>query len=331
MEMQTKSTVLILGAKGRLSASLADAFGSAGWRVLAQARPLPGRDLTTMIAADARDVDGIVASAKKSARHVDVVIHATNPVYTRWATEAEALNHAAIEIAQALGATLMFPGNVYNYGADMPETLRSDLPQHAETRKGRIRIASEQAIEAATRSGLQGLVIRAGDFFGCNAGSWLDQAIIKDLAANKVTYPGPLDLAHPWAYVPDLAQTFVRVAEARAKLGRFERIHFAGHTVTGHELIASIEHAVGAKVKVARLPWPLIRAVGLVKPLWRELAEMSYLWQRPHQLVTDATHAQLIAATTPFDQAMGASIVALHPKLVTGLNSEALIHSSMAA
>lgn len=331
MEAQAKSTVLILGAKGRLGTALADAFRGAGWRVLAQARPLPGRDLANVIATDARDVDGIVAGAKTGARHVDVVINATNPVYTRWATEAEALNRAAIEIAQALDATLMFPGNVYNYGADMPETLRSDLLQHAETRKGRIRIAMEAAIEAATKSDLQGVVIRAGDFFGCNTGSWFDQAIIKDLSNGKVTYPGPLDLAHPWAYVPDLAQTFVRVAEARATLGRFERIHFAGHTVTGHELIASIERAVGAKVKVARLPWPLLRAVGLVKPMWRELAEMAYLWQRPHQLAIDATHAPLIAATTPFDEAIGASIVALHPQLMTGPNSQELVHSSITA
>ena len=147
-----------------------------------------GRDLTDVIAADARDVATVVSAAKASASRVDVVINATNPVYTRWATEAEALNRAAIDITQALGATLMFPGNVYNYGAEMPDVLRSDTPQQAETRKGRIRINMETAIEDATTSGMQGIVIRAGDFFGCNTGSWFDQAIAKDfqvIAANS--------------------------------------------------------------------------------------------------------------------------------------------------
>lgn len=331
METKAKSTALILGAKGRLGTALADAFAVAGWRVLQQARATPGRDVTHIIAADARDVASVVSAAKASADQVDVVINATNPVYTRWATEAEPLNRAAIEITQALGATLMFPGNVYNYGAAMPDVLRSDTPQHAETRKGRIRINMEQAIEDATHSGMQGIVIRAGDFFGCNTGSWFDQAIAKDLPQGKLTYPGPLDLPHAWAYVPDLARTFVRVAEARAGLRRFERVHFAGHTVSGHEVIASIERLMGRALKVGRLPWPLIRAVGLVKPLWRELAEMSYLWQRPHQLLTDATHAPLIAATTPFDEAMSASVIALHPKLVTGFNRPALTRSAIAA
>ncbi len=334
METEAKSTVLILGARGRLGTALVSAFGTAGWRVLQQARAAVGRDLTNVIAADARDVATVVRAAKASAGQVDVVINATNPVYTRWAKEAEPLNRAAIEITQALGATLMFPGNVYNFGAALPEVLCSDTTQHAETRKGRIRINMELAIKRATNSGMQGIVIRAGDFFGCNTGSWFDQAIAKDLPKGKLTFPGPLNLPHAWAYVPDLARTFVRVAEARAGLRSFEQVHFAGHTVTGHDVIASIEQCTGRTLRVGQLPWALIRAVGLVKPLWRELAEMSYLWQRPHQLLTDASHAPLIAATTPFDDAISASVSALHPQLELNrgeLDNAAHSHSAMPA
>ncbi len=330
METQTKSTVLILGAKGRLGTALADAFELAGWRVLRQARVTTGRDPTHLIAADARDVVRIVSAARLDAGRIDVVINATNPVYTRWAAEAEALNCAAIEITQALGATLLFPGNVYNYGAVMPEALKSDTPQHAATRKGCIRISMEQAIEAASESGMQGIVIRAGDFFGCNAGSWFDQAIAKDLAKGKVSYPGPRDRPHAWAYVPDLAQTFVFVAEARAMLGRFERVHFAGHTLTGDDVIASLERTTKRAHKVGTLPWPLIRLVGVVKPMWRELAEMAYLWQRSHALVTDPAHQHLIAPTTPLDEAMRVSIAALHPQSSVALAHVKLAHSTAA-
>jgi hypothetical protein len=32
------------------------------------------------------------------------------------------------------------------------------------------------------------------------------------------------------------------------------------------------------------MPWGAIRALGLVVPLYRELAEMAYLWDAPHAL-----------------------------------------------
>ena len=309
----SQPTVLILGANGRLGSALLGAFTASGWRVLAQSRR-SGAVLASMpILADLRDVDRVIR-VTKAALHigsVDVVINAANPVYTRWAEEAVAINDASIAITKALGATLMLPGNVYNFGTDLPEQLGSDTPQHpreAQTSKGKIRIAMERALAVAAEQGTQSFVIRAGDFFGCGAGSWFDQAIAKDAQRGAVTYPGPLNLIHAWAYVPDLAATFLHVAEARHTLGRFENIHFAGHGVTGYEFVQTMQQVAQRKFKVSGMPWSLIRWVGVVKPLWRDLAEMSYLWQRPHQLVTDAAHAHLIAPTTPLDAAIAASL-----------------------
>ena len=303
----TPSTVLILGAQGRLGSALVDAFAHHGWHVIAQSRTPGAARGSSQLIADMRDVDQVVKSAQATG-HVDVVIHAANVIYTRWAAEAVPMNDAAIAIAKALGATLMLPGNVYNFGADMPEHLRSNTPQQADTSKGKIRIAMEHALAAAAEQGTQALVIRAGDFFGSGVGSWFDQAIAKDVQKGKLTYPGPLNLVHAWAYAPDLAATFVRVAEARHTLARFENIHFAGYAVTGYEFVQTMQAFAQRNLKVSSMPWWLIRTVGLIKPLWRELAEMSYLWQRPHRLVTDDAHARLIAPATPFDLAIAASL-----------------------
>jgi nucleoside-diphosphate-sugar epimerase len=311
-------TVLILGARGRLGCALTDAFNARQWQVLAQSRKatfLASGD--AQIVADVRDTAAITraAQAASSTGTIDVVVNATNPLYTRWAEEAPAMNEAAITIARALNATLMFPGNVYNFGADLPERLEGATPQIAQTKKGRIRIAMEQALAIAAAQGAQVIVIRAGDFYGCNTSSWFDQAIAKDAHKGKLTYPGVMDLPHAWAYVPDLAASFVRVADARHTLRSFENIHFAGHTVAGNTLREAMERALQRTVKVSGLPWPLIRAVGLVYPLWRELAEMAYLWQKPHQLVTDPAHVPLIAASTPFDEAIARSVAALQMQL----------------
>ena len=133
-------------------------------------------------------------------------------------------------------------------------------------------------------------MLRAGDFFGGGRGSWFDLAIVKSLAAGKLVYPGPLDLPHAWAYLPDLARAFVQVASVPSP-ATFDVWHFEGHTVTGAELLAATEAAAAAIGRApagpwrrAGLPWSLIGAVGLVVPTWRELARMSYLWRVPHAL-----------------------------------------------
>ncbi len=148
-----------------------------------------------------------------------------------------------------------------------------------------------------------------------NAGSWFDQAIAGDVPKGKLTYPGPLDRVHAWAYVPDLAATFVRVAEVRQTLAQFENIHFSGYAITGGELVQSVEQATQRKMKVGGLPWLLMRLGGVVMPMWRELAEMSYLWQRPHRLITSTVHGHLLAPTTQLIIALRASLGALHPRL----------------
>lgn len=317
--MTTVPTVLILGARGRFGQAAARAFARAGWQVLGQVRPGaqgPAIAGVHWLALQPSDT----AALANAARGAAVVVNGLNPVYTHkaWRTEAPALLEAAIRISQVLGATLMMPGNVYNFGEAMPALLHEDAAQAATGVKGRIRIAMEQRLRAATQDGsLRAVVIRAGDFFGSGTGAWLDQAVAKDLARGRVTWPGPLDVATPWAYLPDLANTFVKVAQQRSRLGAFAQLHFAGHTVTGQQWVDALTSvawdqgwlpAEGA-LSVSRMPWPLLRVVGLVVPTFAALAQMRYLWRTPHQL-----HNQNLCALigeeprTTFDDAVRQSL-----------------------
>ncbi len=238
--MNTASTVLVLGANGRFGAAAVQAFAAAGWAVIAQARRAPAslppgaRHLAIDLADTAR-----LAAGAAGAR---VVVYAVNPPYTQWAGQALPLARLGMDVAQRLNATFMLPGNVYNFGEDMPALLREDTPQQPGTRKGRIRVEMESELQARTAQGLRGIVIRAGDFFGGGSGSWLDMVITKSLGRGKLVYPGPLELAHAWAYLPDLAQAFVAAA-SRDELPAFTRLHFEGHTLTGEQLLAAVERA----------------------------------------------------------------------------------------
>ena len=126
---------------------------------------------------------------------------------------------SAIDQSLALGALLLFPGNVYNFGAGMPAVLDAHTPQRPTTPLGQVRVALEQQLaQAVATQGLRAIIVRAGDFFDAGQGTWLDQVIARKLLQGVMTWPGPLNVPHAWAYLPDLARTFVRVAEQRQHL-----------------------------------------------------------------------------------------------------------------
>jgi nucleoside-diphosphate-sugar epimerase len=167
---------------------------------------------------------------------------------------------------------------------------------------------------------MKAVVSRGGDFFGSGQGSWLDQVMVKDLRQGKFTYPGPLDLPHAWAYLPDMAEAFVQVAAQRGQLPAFEQLHFAGHTVTGQDWADVLQRiaqdegwiARGGPLRLGRLPWPLLRALGVVAPTFEALGEMRYLWQRPHQLVNERMQALVGPERhTPFSAAVRTALADL--------------------
>ena len=312
-----RRSVLILGANGRFGHAAVLAFASAGWRVLAQVRRVPGTPwpaAVSYVATPLPETDALAAQAAGAS----VVVHAVNPPYTAWREQVLPLARLGMALAQRLDATFMLPGNVYNFGAAMPALLTETTPELPSGEKGQIRCELEAEMAARAGQGLHSVVLRAGDFFGAGTGSWMDQAMVKSIAKGKLVYPGPLNVPHAWAYLPDLARAFVAVAE-RPRVQGFERLHFAGHTLTGAQLLDAIEAAAaGLGLRPATgfrrggMPWALIRLGGLVWPMWRSLAEMSYLWRVPHAL-SGAALAQRVGAlpSTLLHDALRCSLIDL--------------------
>ena len=314
-------TVLILGANGRFGQAATQAFANAGWRVLAQLRRDPVAALPPRASALSVPLAD-TATLATGAAGAQVVVHAVNPPYTRWDQEAMPALQQGLDVARRLDALFMLPGNVYNFGRRMPALLDEATPQRPDTGKARIRVAMEDTMRRAAAQGQRSVVIRAGDFYGSGSGSWLDLAVAKDIGRGKLVYPGPLDLPHAWAYLPDLARAFVAVAVAASATPSapgFQALHFAGHTLTGRELLDALDQAAGELGlrppqgwRHGGMPWGWIRAMGLVHPLWRELARMSYLWRVPHALDGRLMAARAaLPAATPVAAALRQSLTDL--------------------
>jgi len=298
-------TVIILGANGRFGRAARQAFHQAGWAVRTFTRSAP--DASAPSSFEAHRGDAFNAGALiKAAQGCDVIVNALNPPYQNWKRDLPRLTAAVIEAAKATGATVMLPGNVYNYGAGMPADLTEHTPHTPTTRKGRLREAMEETYAIAADDGVQTIILRGGDFIEqAKTGNWFDTYITAKAAQGKLTYPGPLDRVHAWAYLPDMARAMVGLAEKRTTLGPFTSIGFGGFNLTGAELIEKIEQAYGRPMKVSRMPWSIMRVLGTVMPSIREVMEMRYLWQVPHAL-DDAYLRELLPdyRSTPIEQAL---------------------------
>lgn len=294
----TQRTALVLGATGGVGSETARALLASGWKVRAlNRREMTRADGIEWLRGDAMHREDVVAAAAGC----QVIVHAVNPPgYKNWAGQVLPMIDNTIAAARAANARIVLPGTVYNYGADAFPLLREDSPQHPTTRKGAIRVELEQHMQAAARDGVRSLILRCGDFFGPHAGnSWFAQGIVKPgKPVSAVTYPGPRSLRHAWAYLPDVAATLVRLLDDEAKLDTFARFHFAGHAITGDELVASIRRVSGKpSLPVRRFPWPLLALAAPFSETLRELREMRYLWQAPIDL--DGTPLRKHLGTVP--------------------------------
>ena len=156
------------------------------------------------------------------------------------------------------------------------------------------------------------IVLRSGDYFGAGSGSYFDRLVVRDIASGGLTYPGPLDVVHEWAYLPDLAEALRRLVEARAALPPFAEFGFPGHAVTGREMVGAISRACGRGFKVSGMPWTMLRLLGTVVPIFRELSEVAYLWSTPHAI--DGTRLAAVIGDIPFtplDRAVAAALLEL--------------------
>jgi nucleoside-diphosphate-sugar epimerase len=312
MSQSTQPTALVIGATGGIGGELARTLLAGGWRIRAlnrnpeaAAKGAPGLAGAEWVRGDAMDPASVIAAA----RGAQLIVHGANPPgYRNWGGLAIPMLESTIAAAKASGARILFPGTVYNFGPDAGAVLDERSPQRPLTRKGAIRVEMEQRLEAAAREGVAVIIVRAGDFFGprSTGNSWFANAFA--LPGRPVRFmlrPGPADVGHAWAYLPDLAEAMVRLVGQAERFGAFEVFHFAGHFMSPNEVARAVRAAAGRNAPLLPFPWPLVNLLSPFVETFRELLEMRYLWKRTLRL----NNAKLVSALgaephTPLDEAV---------------------------
>jgi nucleoside-diphosphate-sugar epimerase len=328
--MSNERAVLVLGATGGVGGEIARQMRDAGWEVRAMRRGEPGsgerRDGIRWVRGDALDREDVSAAA----RGATVIVHAVNPPgYRNWAELVVPMMDNTISAGAGVGATVVLPGTIYNYGPDAFPVLREDSPQHPVTRKGALRVEMEQRLRAYAARGGRALIVRAGDFFGPTAvsNSWFAQGLVKAGQSVRTIYrPGAPGVGHEWCYLPDVARTVVELLEKGPALEPFARFHMAGHwDPDGTRMTDAIRRVVarrtGVEPRVSDFPWWLLRLAAPFVTTFREMREMRYLWRKSLCMENARLEAMLGREPhTPWDVAVETTLEGLGCLPAAGAN-----------
>lgn len=297
----------VVNGAGPVGRTIAEQLAAAGHRVRVLTRSGSGPDhpLVERRKVDVSRPDQL-AAALDGAAAVYHCIHGSRYSAKAWRAELPPAEQAVLRAAGAVDAVVVFPESLYSYGpVDRPMT--EDMPRAATV--GKLGIRAE-LLRARAASATSTVSVAASDFFGpqvvmAHAGERMVPAI---LAGKPIRVVASLDTPHSFTYVPDYAAAMIAAAGDRQLWNSV--LHApTGPAVTQRQLIEAFATAGGVPVpKMSAIPAWLMRAVGVLSPAMRELAETAYQLQRPFVLDSSRSEQLLGLRPTPLAQAAAATV-----------------------
>jgi nucleoside-diphosphate-sugar epimerase len=222
------------------------------------------------------------ASARAAVRGAGTIVYLVGVPYPDFRLHP-VLMRQTLDAAIAEGvARMVLIGTVYPYGRPREARVREDHPREPHTFKGRMRKEQEDLLLAADAAGsIRGTILRLPDFYGPHLErSLLHRTFRAAIDGTRAQLLGPIDTPHEFVYVPDVGPVVVALADTSGAYGRAWNLAGAG-TITQREFAERVFAAVGRRPRLLVANRTMVRVLGLVDPVMRELVEMHYLLTTP--------------------------------------------------
>ncbi|MFM8999304.1 MAG: NAD-dependent epimerase/dehydratase family protein [Actinomycetota bacterium] len=290
----------VIVGSGGVGSALASILAREGQSVTILSRRGSGPEMEGVRRAPA-DASSL-ASLMGAAPRADVIYNCANPEYTDWARDWPPMSAALLRYAELTGAVLATCSNLYVYGpVDAPMT--EDMALATTGAKGRVRAQMWLDAKAAHDAGrIRATEARGSDFISPSDQSRVgsERVVPRILAGRTVGLIDALDQPHTWTSPLDVARLLAVVGLDERAWGRAWHVP-SNPPRSQRQAIDDLADAADVpRVKVSRLPDALLRAIGLLNPLFREFHETAYQFNRPFILDDSGARSTFGLQPTPW-------------------------------
>jgi nucleoside-diphosphate-sugar epimerase len=299
---------LVVGA-GVIGSRVAGMLAERGDRVSVVSRRGSG---PAGVAADAADAGAMARLAEGAA----VIYNCVNPPYHRWPADWPPIAASVLTAAERSGAVLVTLSNLYGYGPRVPggydeaHPITEATPLAATGRKGRVRARVWQDALAAHRAGrVRVAEVRAADFIGPGAQSAMGERIVRHVRQGKnVSVLGRADRPHTWSFTDDVARMLVTAGTDPRAWGRAWHVP-SNEPLSQRQVIGDFARAAGVgQVRVGEIPSVVLRGMGLVSPLLREVRETEYQFRDDFVMDSSAAQAAFGLKPAPWEEIVAVTV-----------------------
>ena len=189
-----------------------------------------------------------------------------------------------IDACKKHNSKLVFFDNVYPYGL-VRGKMTEETPFNPTSKKGEVRAKIAMMLLDEIKAGnLQGMIVRAADFYGPNVLLSLTHTMVTEkLNAKKgAQWIGDPKRSHSFTYTPDAGKTVAILGNTPSAFNQTWHALTSQESITGEQYVRMACEIAGQPYKIQPLPKWGVRTLGLFVPVLREFVEMMYQYENDY-------------------------------------------------
>jgi nucleoside-diphosphate-sugar epimerase len=266
------------------------------------------------------DSDELFPADLSLSSSVDKAVEGSNVVYLVvgldykievWQDKWPKLMRATIDACIKHNARLVFFDNVYMYDINAIPHMTEDSSVNPPSKKGMVRKEIAQMIMDEVKSGkLMALIARSADFYGPdNEKSFVTETVYKNLKKGKAAnWFVNADKKHSFTFTPDAARATALLGNTNDAYNQVWHLPTDKNTMTGREFVKLYAAEMNVKNKVSVLPLFMIKVLGLLIPIMKEMPEMMYQYDRDYFFDSSKFDKRFNFKTTTYSEGVKQSI-----------------------